>query len=56
MTKIGDTVDKTALVALSLQVFAIYSEQLATANARGCGYIDELIAAIDGALGRDQTL
>jgi hypothetical protein len=56
MTKIGDTVDKTVLIALSSQVFAIHGEQLATANARGCGYINELIAAIDGALDRDQTL
>ncbi|KAG9188280.1 hypothetical protein G6011_02203 [Alternaria panax] len=56
MIKIGNTVDKTALVALSSHVFAIHGEQLATANSGGSGYIDELITAIDGALGGDQTL
>jgi hypothetical protein len=48
-------VDKTALMALEEQVFAIHAEQFATGNCRGADYIGELIDFIDAALGREQT-
>ncbi|KAF4301216.1 hypothetical protein GTA08_BOTSDO07290 [Botryosphaeria dothidea] len=51
MVKIGNCVDKTALMVLEEQVFAIHAEQLATRNGRGVDYIDELIQWIDVALG-----
>lgn len=54
MVKIGNCVDKTALMALEEQVFAIHAEQLATGNGRGADYVDELVRFIDAALGREQ--
>ncbi|KAF2799650.1 hypothetical protein K505DRAFT_230468 [Melanomma pulvis-pyrius CBS 109.77] len=54
MVKIGNCVDKTALMALEEQVFAIHAEQLATGNSQGAGYISELVGFIDAALGRKQ--
>lgn len=51
MVKIGNCVDKAALMALEEQVFAIHAEQLATGNGWGVDYIDELIQWIDVALG-----
>jgi hypothetical protein len=54
MIKIGECVDKSALVALEAQVFAIHGEQIATANSRGADYIDELVCHIGGVLGQGQ--
>ncbi|EAT82057.2 hypothetical protein SNOG_10663 [Parastagonospora nodorum SN15] len=51
MAKIGNCVDKEALMALHEQFFAIHGEQLATANSKGADYINELIDFIDMALG-----
>lgn len=42
--------DKTALKGLEEQVFAIYVEQLATANSNSVGYIEACIALIGEAL------
>jgi hypothetical protein len=47
MTKIGNCADRTALVALQEQGFAIHAEQLATSNCQGAGYIHELLDAIN---------
>ena len=50
MIKIGYCVDKTALVKLEEQVFAIHAEQLATADGNGANYVGEVIETIDVSL------
>lgn len=47
MTKIGNCVDKTALMALREQFFATHAKQLTTSNCHGAGFIRELVDAID---------
>lgn len=54
MVKIGNRVDKTALMDLAEQVFAIHAEQLATRDGEGADYIGELVQCIDVALGSGQ--
>lgn len=54
MQKIGSVVDKTALITLEEQVFAIYGEQKATVLQRGAEYAGEAVELIDAALGGKQ--
>lgn len=53
MVKIGNCIDRTALMTLEEQVFAMHAEQLVTGNGSGADYIDELVRSIDTALGRE---
>jgi len=47
MTKISNCVDRTALVSLQEQGFAIHAEQLATSNCHSAEFIRELVDCID---------
>lgn len=55
MQEIGAVVDKTALMTLEEQVFAIHAEQKATVLVRGAEYAGKGIKLIDAALGGEQV-